>query len=102
MTESEKNAKNEKKLAQKAVIMKWGKLPRPSMLAVGELIFEYRFSALLGDLAYIDAKWYVTHSGLLRLAERRHCAGIHVRPVLKSCDPASSRWVFRAVVFKSR
>ncbi len=45
---------------------------------------------------------YVTHSGLLALAERRNCAGIHVRPVLKSCDPTNSRWVFRAAVYKSR
>jgi hypothetical protein len=51
---------------------------------------------------HLDGGWYVTHSGLLRLAERRHCAGIHVQPVLKSCDPANSRWVFRAVVYKSR
>ena len=36
------------------------------------------------------------------LAERRHCAGIHSRPVLASSDPATSRWVFRAAVFKSR
>ena len=36
------------------------------------------------------------------LPRRRHCAGIHSRPVLESSDPATSRWVFRAAVFKSR
>src|SRR5204863_700280 len=43
-----------------------------------------------------------SHSGLLRLADRRRCAGIHCRPVLESSDPSTSRWVFRAEVFKSR
>ena len=55
-----------------------------------------------GDVKYLNGGWYVTHSGLLRLAERRRCAGIHSRPVLASSDPASSRWVFRAAVFKTR
>jgi hypothetical protein len=55
-----------------------------------------------GDLKYLYNGWYVTHSGLLRLAERRHCAGMHVHPVLKSSDPTNSRWVFKAVVYKSR
>ena len=40
--------------------------------------------------------------GYFGLAERRHCAGIHSRPVLTSSDPATSRWVFRAAVFKTR
>jgi len=65
------------------------------------LIRRHRISFIEGDLRYLDNGWYVTHSGLLRLAERRHCTGIHVRPVLKSCDPANSRWIFRAAVYKS-
>src|SRR5205823_11093049 len=28
--------------------------------------------------------------------------GIHTRPLLQSSDPANSRWVFKATVFKSR
>jgi hypothetical protein len=31
-----------------------------------------------GDLLLLNQGWYVTHAGLLRLAKRRHCAGIHV------------------------
>jgi len=65
------------------------------------LIIRHKISFIEGDLRYLDNGWYVTHSGLLRLAEQRRCAGIHVRPVLKSCDPARSRWVFRAAVYKS-
>src|SRR6266581_6339550 len=39
---------------------------------------------------------------LVRLANRRRCIGIHTRPLLQSSDPANSRWVFKATVFKSR
>jgi hypothetical protein len=54
-----------------------------------------------GDLILIDEKWYVTHAGLLRLATRKHCAGIWARPVETLCNPESSFWVFKATVFKS-
>jgi hypothetical protein len=76
-------------------------LPKPALKALETLVRRLNVSMIEGDLKYLNAGWYVTHSGLLRLAERRHCVGIHVRPVLKSCDPPHSRWVFRAVVFKS-
>jgi len=79
-----------------------GELPESALKTFKILARRHQISLLEGDLRYLDNGWYVTHSGLLRLAERRHCAGIHVRPVLKSCDPANSRWVFRAAVYKSR
>src|SRR5678810_51275 len=80
----------------------YGDLPKPVVRALRELIQRHQISVTNGDVKYLDGGWYVTHSGLLRLAERRHCAGIHCRPVLESSDPSSSRWVFRAAVFKSR
>ena len=80
----------------------YGDLPKPVVRALRELIQRHQISVTNGDVKYLDGGWYVTHSGLLRLAERRHCAGIHCRPVLESSDPSSSRWVFRAEVFKSR
>ena len=43
---------------------------------------------------------YVTHVGLLRLAHRRGCSSIVVQPVSEFCDTSSSRWVFKATVFK--
>ena len=70
--------------------------------ALKELIQRHQISVAGGDVKYFDGGWYVTHAGLLRLAARRHCAGIHSSPVLESSDPATSRWVFRATVFKSR
>src|SRR5579864_561931 len=77
-------------------------LSKTALKSLEGLVGRHQLSLADGDLKYLDSGWYVTHSGLLRLAERRHCGGMHVRPVLKSSDPASSRWVFRAVVFKSR
>jgi hypothetical protein len=63
---------------------------------------RYRFSVESGDLLWLDGHWYVTHSGLIRLARRSHCAGIHVEPVSQFSDPSSSRWAFKATVYKSR
>ncbi len=79
-----------------------GDLSQAVLEALEGLIRQRKVSFVHGDIKYLNGSWYVTHSGLLRLAERRHCAGIHVQPILKSCNPAGSRWVFRAVVYKSR
>ena len=62
---------------------------------------ELKLSVAIGDLKLIDGGWYVTHSGLMRLARRNRCVAILVRPAREFCDPASCRWVFKAVVYKS-
>ena len=80
----------------------YGDLSKTVLRALCELIQSHQVSVLNGDVKYVNGGWYVTHSGLLRLAQRRRCAGIHCRPVLESSDPTKSRWVFRAAVFKSR
>jgi len=77
-------------------------LSKPVLRALRELIRRHQISVTNGEVRCLDGGWYVTHSGLLRLAERRRCAGIHCRPVLESSDPTTSRWVLRAEVFKSR
>src|SRR5580765_3784328 len=79
----------------------WGNLPRSARQPLKELLQEHRISVINGDIKYVNGSWCVTHSGLLKIAARRRCAGIQVRPLLESCDPASSRWVFEATVFKS-
>jgi hypothetical protein len=74
-------------------------------LATAEAIpFDKRHRLFVesGDLLRLDGHWYVTHSGLLRLALRNHCAGINVEPVLKLSDPSVSRWAFKATVYKSK
>ena len=62
---------------------------------------ELRVSIESGDLLLIEGKWYVTHSGLLRLARRKKCCGIHVDMAPQFCDPRNSRWACRATVYKS-
>jgi hypothetical protein len=75
----------------------------PLGLAVLKQISElYEFSVMMGDLLYLNGGWYVTHVGLVRLAHRKACAGIQVRPVPAFCDTAASRWAFKATVFRSR
>jgi len=66
------------------------------------LTARYRFAVCSGDVLYFDEHWYVTHTGLLGLANRRHCAGIHVQPVPEFSDARNSRWAFRAIIYKSQ
>jgi hypothetical protein len=62
---------------------------------------RYEFSVAIGDLLLLEGNWYVTHAGLLRLAERKRCAGIQVQQANRFCDPLLGRWVFKATVYKS-
>ena len=66
------------------------------------LSLEYRFSIKAGDLQVINDRWYVTHIGLLRLAHRRKCRGIHVEAVDSLCDFASAQYVLKATVYPSK
>src|SRR6266852_3387024 len=65
------------------------------------LSVRYFFSVAVGDLQFLDGRWYVTHAGLLRLAHRNHCHGIRVQQVREFCEPALARWVFKATVYKT-
>ena len=78
----------------------WGPLSKPARIRLRELIVRYGLSVASGDLQYLDARWYVTHAGLLRLAQRKHCAGISVCQVRDFCDPGTCRWVFKATVYR--
>jgi len=62
---------------------------------------ELQLSVAVGDLRLLDGKWYVTHAGLLRVAQRSHCLGIRVWLLREFSDPATGRWVFKATVYKS-
>ena len=79
---------------------RWAGLPRVALIALRELSREYRLSVALGDLLYIDERWYVSHAGLLRIAQRRKCSGIKVECVGEFSDPGATRWTFKATVFK--
>jgi hypothetical protein len=79
----------------------WGPLPKKARRGLEELTSRYALSVALGDIQYLDGRWYVTHAGLLRIASRDRCSGIRVLRMRELCDPAANRWVFRATVYKS-
>jgi len=79
----------------------FGRLRKQQLHALDSLSEQYGFSIALGDLLILDGSWYVTHAGLLRLAERTRCSGIRVQQVREFCDPSLGRWVFKATVYKS-
>jgi hypothetical protein len=83
-----------------AKILWSGQIHRHQKSALKSLSEKYKFSVGSGDLQFLEGHWYVTHTGLIRLAERRCCAGINANPVIEFCDAALSRWVFRATVYK--
>ncbi len=94
---SERLVRKNVRLAQR----RWfGELNRQELQALRSLAEEYGFAIAGGDLLLLDGGWYVTHAGLLRLAQRRHCTGIRVQQVPEFCDPALRRWVFKATLYK--
>ncbi|MGA7792677.1 MAG: hypothetical protein WCA19_06515 [Candidatus Acidiferrales bacterium] len=78
-----------------------GKLGRQNYQALVSLSQEYGSSIALGDLLLLDGRWYVTHTGLIRLVNRSRCSGIRVQPMREFCEASTSRWVFKATVYKS-
>ena len=79
----------------------WGVVSARALFTLEELTRKHDLSVASGDLAFLDGRWYVTHSGLLRIASRRRCLGIDVRPCGAYCDRNISKWTFRATVYKS-
>jgi hypothetical protein len=82
---------------------KWGDLlTETSCATLRWLTNKYLLNIDSGDLILLNGHWYVTHSGLIGLASRHRCQGIRVEPTHEFCDPALSRWAFKATVFRSR
>jgi hypothetical protein len=79
----------------------WPGLSRAALEKLRVLSNDNLVSVAAGDIAYLASGWYVTHTGLLRLARRNRCVGIDVRPLMKFCDSAAARWAFKATVYKS-
>jgi hypothetical protein len=79
----------------------WGGETQAAFSSLRDLIAIHSLSIASGDLIRINGNWYITHAGLLRIAHRKHCSGILVRPAHQFCDPTASRWAFRATVYKS-
>jgi hypothetical protein len=77
-------------------------LNRVHFSTLKELSMQFGFSLAMGDVTLLGGQWYVTHTGLIRLARYNRCAGIHVRPVPEFSYPSTQRWAFEATVYKSR
>ena len=77
-------------------------LPTRVVKSLNLLSNDFHFSLSNGDLQFINSGWYVTHPGLLRLARRRKCCGIHVEVVDSLCDSTASRFVVKATAYPSK
>jgi hypothetical protein len=80
----------------------WGDLSQAALDSLLDLVRRFGLSVSLGEVQYLDGRWYVTHSGLLRIAQRRRCLGIRTTLQERQSDPIAGRWVFKATVYKSR
>lgn len=66
------------------------------------LTVKHRFSLEDGDLILLEGGWYVTHSGLMNLARRNRCAGMHLLAIPTFCDPQARRWAFKATIYRTK
>src|SRR5947208_14852350 len=76
-------------------------LPRQQLPAMRELTGTLHWSIIKSEILYLGGKWYVSHSGLLRIAHRRRCAGIDTTIEQDTTQASVGRWVFKATVHKS-
>jgi hypothetical protein len=97
MTRNPESVRKNTDLAQTT----WGELSRTLLEGLEDLTERYGMSVALGDVQLIDGRWYVTHAGLLRTAQRRRCHGIRTSFQKDVSDPIASRWVFKATVYKT-
>src|SRR5450755_4494226 len=80
----------------------WKNISQEAVRRLREIAKKHDFSVNAGDLIYLNSGWYVTHTGLIGLARRKKCSGIHVEAVDSLCDSAVSRFVLKATVFPSK
>jgi hypothetical protein len=73
-----------------------------ALRSLNELTKKFALSIANGDLQLLDGRWYVTHSGLLRVAQRRRCLGIIAAVEECLSKPADNSWVVKAIVYKDR
>jgi hypothetical protein len=79
----------------------WGEeIQKRHLRALQDLTERFSFSIGRGEIRLLNGNWYVTHAGLLRMANRNRCSGIRVHLVREYCNHQASRWVFKAMVYK--
>ena len=77
-------------------------LSKQQLSLLRDLTATLHLSMLRSELLYFGGKWYVSHSGLLRIAHRRRCFGIDSAVEQHTTEASLGRWVFRATVHKSQ
>ncbi len=77
----EKSAVSETEIAASQV---WGDLPQTAIDSLLNLVKRFEISVSLGDVQYLNGRWYITHSGLFGIADRRRCSGLTTN-LLLSC-----------------
>ena len=79
----------------------WGQLPSLALRNLRDLTERHALSVAAGDFQFFDGRLYVTHTGLLHVAQRNKCAGIHASLEEAASEASANRWIFRATVYKS-
>ena len=77
-------------------------LPKQQLSVLRDLTASLHLSIFRSELLHFSGRWYVSHSGLLRIAHRRRCVGIDTAIEQHATEPSMGRWVFRATVHKSQ
>ena len=86
----------------KAATQLWPEVLGPLQIsALKTFTMEYQLSIGDGELTLVEGRWFVTHTGLMRLCSRNRCYGITTELVRDFCDPNSNRYCFKATVYKS-
>jgi hypothetical protein len=80
---------------------RWGKLDDETMGQLKLLTTKYCLSLMVGEIQLLNNLWYVTHAGLLGIAQRKKCFGIETMAMKSLSDPTARRWVFKATVYKT-
>jgi hypothetical protein len=86
----------------KLAMVLWGDISDAARRNLRELTEKYALSVADGHIQLLDGRCFVTHSGLLRVAENRHCLGIITAVQESLSDPLTDRWVFKATVYKNQ
>ena len=76
-------------------------LSNQALRALRQLSERHALEVAAGELQLLDTRWYVTHAGLLQIAQRNRCAGIQTSIDRGLSDPSVNRWVFRATVYRN-
>lgn len=79
----------------------WAGISRSSLDSLKQMSTAYKVSVPMGDVSFLNNRWYITHTGLVRLARRSRCAGIAVEAIPELSDVFNKRWAFKATVYRS-